>query len=403
MKLKNKMKTSMLTIILIIFSSTVVLANQQPKSFEAELEKVKTKLEKNNSKLEGVDREINALLIQICDLDVQIAKIDSQNEKIDVKAEETKKEIVVNNEKITKLDEIVKTDTLYYEQRLRNIYENGAVNFLDIMFTSKNFIEYIKKYNILVAIIEEDKRTYVNINTKQEQVEKAKKNIEIKNLQLDQLKEEKQATTNELVKQRDIRKRYIDDLEANKEKLAIQNKLLVKQEDELNAEITNELLKLLAEVRRNDPTIIAGTPNAAGFTWPVPAGGVVTAGFPTYPATFGGGKHDGLDIAPTATMSRAVVACKGGKVIKAVTDRPQNTYPYSMQYGNHIVLLHEDGVTTSLYGHLASANVQLGDTVTVGQQIGLIGSSGYSTGAHLHFEIRINGIAQNPLSYITKP
>lgn len=124
------------------------------------------------------------------------------------------------------------------------------------------------------------------------------------------------------------------------------------------------------------------SPSAAGFTWPT--SGQITSGFgPRW-----GRMHEGLDIA--APTGRPITAAKSGKVIVA---------GWSGGYGNLVVIDHGGGLSTA-YGHQSRIAVKVGEPVTQGALIGFVGSTGHSTGPHLHFEVRVNGAARDPLPYL---
>ncbi len=387
---------SILFIITLFFNSVFALDSYE--TFESELQNIKKRLEDSNKNIDGIEREINFILIEICDIDKEISKVESEKVSAEKKIETAKVEVKEKEVVIEELNQIVETDTLYYEKRLRDIYENGTLDFWEIVITSKNFTDFLKRYNILTSIIESDKKMYITLSTKQEKLETTKETISIRTREIENYQKERENKLTELLAEKEKRQVLITKLQSDKELAFKQTEMLQKQENELNQQLEQEIMRLIEQYRSKTGTI-SGTPNAAGFVWPLGGTfGIVTATFPVYPPEFGGGKHDGIDIA--SKSPDPVRACKKGTVIKAVTDRPQNTYPYSMQYGNHIIILHEDGVTTSLYGHLSSGNVAVGDVVETGQQIGVIGNSGYSTGQHLHFEIRVNAVPQNPLSYV---
>jgi len=124
------------------------------------------------------------------------------------------------------------------------------------------------------------------------------------------------------------------------------------------------------------------SPSAAGFTWPT--SGQITSGFgPRW-----GRMHQGLDIA--APTGRPITAAKSGKVILAGA---------SGGYGNLVVIDHGGGLSTA-YAHQSRIAVRVGQPVTQGGLIGYVGSTGFSTGPHLHFEVRVNGAARDPLPYL---
>ena len=115
-----------------------------------------------------------------------------------------------------------------------------------------------------------------------------------------------------------------------------------------------------------------------------------------------GSLHKGIDI--SQNKGADVVASKSGKVIRAVSSCTHN-YGKSSNccgngYGNHVIILHDDGTYSTLYGHMERIVVSVGDTVKKGDTIGYVGSTGYSTGFHLHFEIRKNGTPIDPSSYL---
>jgi murein DD-endopeptidase MepM/ murein hydrolase activator NlpD len=143
------------------------------------------------------------------------------------------------------------------------------------------------------------------------------------------------------------------------------------------------LAKRIAEIQGvpyAEPSDI--TPSSAGFTWPT--SGQITSGLgPRW-----GRMHQGLDVA--APTGRPITAAKSGKVIVA---------GWSGGYGNLVVIDHGGGLSTA-YAHQSRIAVKVGDPVTQGGLIGYIGSTGHSTGPHLHFEVRVNGAARDPLPYL---
>lgn len=143
----------------------------------------------------------------------------------------------------------------------------------------------------------------------------------------------------------------------------------------------------------------SGGNSSAGFTWPCPGFYTISSGYESRWGTF----HGALDIAG-GNDGAAVVASRGGTVVVAVSGCSHN-YGKSSScgcgggYGNYVVIQH-DGTYSTLYGHMASLTVSVGDTVSQGQTIGYVGSTGFSTGAHLHFEVRVNGSKVNPADYL---
>ena len=398
--MKRKVFIDLFIICCITFFSLNVFA-KDVESFEYELEGIKKKLEANQSKLTGLEREINAILVEIVKIDKEIEKSTNLLNSVEEKSANTQKEIDNFQEELKEAEKVQEKVNLQLEIRLRQVYESGSIRKLDMFFNSKSLSEYIKKYTVIMDILDYDKKQYTGQKKKDKRKKEIKQDIDKKNLELSLLKEDIQRKQNELLEKKKNREEYINKLKNDQNMLNTQNAMLVKQEEELSNDLTNEIQKLIDE-RRKESNIVASTPNAQGFVWPFPAGGVVTAGFPNYPASFGGGRHDGFDIALAGASQKELVAAKGGIVLKAVSDRQQNTYPYAMTYGNHVIILHDDGVTTTLYGHMERVDVVVGQRVETGQVIGLLGNSGYSTGPHLHFEVRISGVPKNPQDYVSR-
>ena len=140
------------------------------------------------------------------------------------------------------------------------------------------------------------------------------------------------------------------------------------------------------------------TPRPGGFIWSVTTSKIITSpmGGRVSPGGIGSTNHRGVDIGGVGTTS-AALATKSGKVIIAKTV-VYGSYGGS-GYGNYVVLDHGGGYTT-LYAHLSSVSVSVGDMVTQGDTVGITGSTGNSTGPHLHYEVMINGVNQNPLDYL---
>lgn len=138
--------------------------------------------------------------------------------------------------------------------------------------------------------------------------------------------------------------------------------------------------------------------SSSSFGWPCPGYYYVSSGY----GSRWGTTHKGIDIAQNS--GAAVVASRSGSVIRAVSSCTHN-YGKSSNccgngYGNHVIIMHDDGTYSTLYGHMASIVVSVGNYVNKGQTIGYVGSTGHSTGPHLHFEVRKNGTAVNPSSYL---
>lgn len=143
-----------------------------------------------------------------------------------------------------------------------------------------------------------------------------------------------------------------------------------------------------------------GSNFSGSLSWPVPGHYVVSSGFGSRWGSF----HSGMDISDGNTMGATITAAESGTVVLAMTGCTHN---YGKDYscgcnggfGNYIMIDHGNGITT-LYGHCSTVNVSVGQYVSRGEAIGTAGSTGWSTGAHLHFEVRVNGSQVDPAGYL---
>ena len=141
-------------------------------------------------------------------------------------------------------------------------------------------------------------------------------------------------------------------------------------------------------------------PSSSGFIWPTPGQSYISSPF----AQRWGTQHKGIDISGVGIMGANIVASKPGKVTYVSNSCTHNYAKTSScgcggGYGNYVIIQH-DGTYSTLYGHMTSANVSVGDYVQQNDVIGTVGSTGWSTGAHLHFEVRVNGVQQDPLGFV---
>lgn len=370
------------------------------------------------SDLQEIENKKSNLVGYIKTLDSKVTKLTHKIEENQKKIDKTKREI-----ETLRLEEAEVSDKMdrQYETmktRIKYMYENGNEGYLELLMGSTslselyNRIEYVSKVNAYDQKMLDDYEV-----TKQE---------------LAQTKEKKQAKKDKLEAAKDtldFEKKSVDQLLDKKQgQLEQYNSLITKSESELdayNAQIrkkSDEVERLLSQQRQQiaaeeaaaaaaaaakndaggdngdsagvDPAQAPASSgvSASGFVWPLASAGRISCGFGPRSAPTAGAStyHKGIDIAtPTGTSVRA---SKAGKVVTAT---------YSSSAGNYVALYHGDGVYT-YYMHCSSLSVSVGEQVSQGQTIALSGSTGISTGPHLHFAININGQYVNPLSYVSR-
>jgi len=284
-----------------------------------------------------------------------------------------------------------------YRNRVRNMEENGIISYLEIIFDSTSFSDMLARIDFVADIMRADENAYNDLIEARNETEAAKDALEQTKEELDEEKLYLEEKERELYEQLEEAQALIQKMEEDLNT----ERLLRDQKAEDEARVQREINVAVAELARQQEAErqrrlreaarrASSTPSGASVTgtgelmWPV--SGQITSPFGVrrHPVFGDMRQHSGIDIA--ASHGTSVVAADSGTVI---------TSTYNSSYGNYVVISHGNGMTT-LYAHLSSRSVSQGATVSRGQQIGLIGSTGISTGPHLHFEVSVNGSRINP-------
>lgn len=370
--------------------------------------------------------------------------------------EATEKNIGDLDQKIVDQEKEIDESVELFKERLFNMYVSGNDNLASIVVGSSSFYDIMSTIEMANRMAEYDEELINGILEDIESLENNKSELETEKLTLEmklesqeKRKEEKEASLKDLDEKMTKTQSEIDRIEREKkiaegkvadlEKInaaydaeekaiydAIQKAAEEKKRQEEAAERKRqqELAYQQQQQQQNtsgentgttpstpdtDDTPDTQTPayvppqNSGGFIWPAP-------GFSYISSPFGarwGRNHNGIDIGDAGIHGGAAVASQGGTVI-AVSNSCTHDYPKDSggcgcggNYGNYVLISH-DGTYSTMYAHLASVNVSVGDYVSQGQVIGYIGCTGFSTGSHLHFEIRVNGYANDPMSYVSR-
>lgn len=316
-----------------------------------------------------------------------------------------------------------------FKERLCAMYVTGNDSLALAVLGSTDFYDMLSRVEMVNSIAAHDEELVNKLIEEIETLETSKAALETEKVTLvakqeevqikKQEQEDSKAELDEAMKlsEYEMTRLALEEEEKNatKEELEEANALLDAQEEEIRAQIAaakaeaerkakEEAEKLAQQQQQqqggsNTPTYVPTTPGASGFAIPTP-------GFYWVSSYFGprwGRSHKGIDVAGGGISGSAVVASKAGTVISVVQGCSHN-YPKSGNccgngYGNYVVISH-DGTYSTLYGHLASISVSPGQYVSQGQVLGTVGSTGWSTGYHLHFEVWVNGSPQNPLNYV---
>jgi len=344
----------------------------------------------------------NAIKEQMSGLESDMGTYLEKKKALDEQNELARQEIELIDEQISiyetlikdKEEELIEAKKVEEKQkkelrvRMRVMEENGSLSYLAILFKATNFTDFLSKLADINSMMESDKSLEEEYIAARKHVADVKAEYEQTLQEQEDAKVEMQAKKADLENQITAAEGVIKQLEADIERYKVEYETNEAQEQAIRNQI-GQLEAQLAQQSANNGT--TPTPGTGAYMWPV-AGtstGNVSSyfGYRTHPI-FGDQRfHSGVDI--SAGSGTTIMAADSGTVLSA-------TYHYS--YGNYVVISHGTGSST-LYAHMSSIAVSAGQSVSKGQTIGYVGSTGCSTGPHCHFEIRVGGSLVDPLSY----
>ncbi len=399
---KNILKSfAILSTTTFLLCSGKIFATSKLQQYNTELEKVKKELQENANKLTGVEKEIEEYRLEMVELDEQQDKYSRELASLQEKQDEVNKKLSENETALQNSAQSYNAAEDTYAVRLRAIYENGIPTFWDVLFASKGISDFFSRLNVYTSILEYDKSLVGNMKSQKEYIDYITKDIEVQKLQLDQLKYDTQKSKDALDATLVAKQNKTKELEDTKSELNKNVESLQAKRREAMQKVEDEVARIVAEAKKNGGSG-STTFTGGNYVWPVDGYTIITTRFgEVYDLVvdkYGNPTpHTGADIAGAGIYGKPVKAIESGTVSLA-------TYS-DYGYGNHVMINHgknaADGnkIYVSLYGHCSSLTVSKGQTVTKGQVIGYVGSTGNSSGPHLHLEVRIDGKITDPLKY----
>ena len=376
---KNKLCKIIIALLLLVFFSNPFLgalaATIEDK--QQELEVVNQQIEVKKVKKEQAQEKTNSAYAKFLEVDRELKKEEAKLVTVLAELAEIQGQIDEQNINIAKTEASLKVRMGIYAKRIRDIYKNGQISYLDVLFGAKDFADFSTRMELLERIIKQDLKLIVKIKQEKLALIQQKSQLE---------KTKKQLT---IVQGEVESKRQIVNLR-KKERVAVYTQALSEkvQLDQEYEELMQTSQNITELIRRLESGGQLTGKGSGQLMWPVR--GEITSyfGWRTHPI-FGTEKyHSGLDIAVDYDVP--VQAADNGQVIYAA---------WMSGYGYTVMLDHGDGLVT-LYAHNSEVNVSEGSSVYKGQTIAFSGSTGYSTGPHVHFEVRKHGELQDPLSYL---
>ena len=365
-------------IVVIAFLASIVIPAMAVTQDQLNSAKQKTQEAKKNA--QQAESKRKAALAEYNSIDKQISNTETEIDIIENQIEQTKSDITLKEEELKKAEEEYKEYEELFLTRARVMYENSDIKYLEILFGADDFSDFLSKLEMISQLMEYDKNILKKLDETKTKIAEAK--VELENILVRQeenaksLEARKSALDESLLKKKELLESATADLE--------KYKAIYEAAEKAEEALIRENAKALSYSA--NPVKYTG----GKFAWPVPGSQRITSyyGYRIHPVYKTRKFHTGIDVG--AGYGLNIVAAGDGTVTLATTNGG---------YGKCIIVNHGSGITT-LYGHCSTLLVAQGDKVTKGQIIAKVGSTGVSTGPHLHFEVRVNGSTTDPLQYL---
>ena len=384
------------------------LSDAKSKKTALETEKKKTEQELKN--LEGLKSDTTAYVKK---LDSSLESIGNELSKLGDDIDAKEKQIDTTKQELSEAKETEKSQYESMKLRIKYMYEKGDSSYLNLLLEARSLSELLNRAEYVSKISEYDRKMLDQYVATKESIADSKKKLETEKAELQEMKaqtEAKQDSVQLLLNEKNKElqnvnaqigeksaqaKAYEDDIKAQEAKIVQMEAEIKKKEAEEAAKKAAEeaARKAAAAGKTNNSTAKGNTGSttttstgSSSLRWPCPASGRITSGYGNRksPTAGASSNHKGIDI--SASTGSSIVAAAGATVSIA-------TYSYSA--GNYVVINHGNGLST-VYMHCSQLLVSAGDTVKAGQTIAKVGSTGYSTGPHLHFALSVNNVFVNP-------
>lgn len=405
-----------------VMASTIVFRALPLSVTAASSAALQSQLEDLQSEADAIAAEAERLQQEMAENQSETQSIVDRKSNIDQKLELTRQQVENLNQQIqqynlliaekqAELDEATERETALNEQyklRLRAMEESGSVSYWSVLFHASSFTDLLDRLDMIQEIAEADRTMLRELQQAADEIVAARTEVEQGRTQLQEAKDELAVLETQLAEERAEADEILVELASNQKELEASGAMYEQLEAEVRQQITetqaayeaalaDEEAQRQIEAARQEAASgsisTPSSPSSSGFIYPLGASGFVTDAYGyRYHPIYGDYKfHPAVDFA--VPQGTPIYATKSGTVTAAT---------YNEYNGYYVAINHNDGYT-SLYAHMTNFVVSVGQTVSQGEVIGYVGSTGYSTGPHMHFEITYGGASVNPMEYVTIP
>ena len=371
------------------FTGALAVTQADINALQSDADELDAKRKELESQLDSLSDDKAQALKRKELLDRQISNTSAQIANVEAQISEYEELITQTEAELADAEEREEAQYELFCSRVRSMEEQGTVSYWSVLFKADSFTDLLSRLDFVNEIMDYDQRVIQDLQDLQQEITEKKESLEDSRSESEAAKAKLVSEKSTLDKQRADAVALVNEINANEAEYQSTLDAIDAEEEAIQARIVELSRQLAAQQAASGQT----TSNAAlgGYIWPV-SSRRITSPFGNRNTGIAGAStnHKGVDIGGVYYSSE-VHAAKSGTVIVS---------QYSSSYGNYVVVSHGSGNTT-LYAHMSSRSVSVGQWVDQGDVLGITGSTGISSGPHLHFEITENGVRVDPLQYLT--
>ncbi|MGI6065828.1 MAG: murein hydrolase activator EnvC family protein [Bacillota bacterium] len=353
----------------------------QLEEFQQQQRKVQNQMEQQKRNLEKKEQEKKTYLGQLEELEVDMAAVQGELKGLEKELRLAEDRVKVTEKELEQKEKDLDERMGVFKERMREVYINGQVSYLEVVFAATDFSDFLTRFDLLEKLLEQDVNLLNEIEEERQEVAEKKQELEQRRDQIASLKASTQRKQQRLAQRSEEKRQLLKTID--QEKSAAEKAL--NEMEALSEQLAEQIRKIQLERRKNSGDQFNGV-----FSWPTPGYTRITSeyGMRTHPILKTKRMHTGIDIGAPAGVN-----------IKAAADGTVIYTGLLGAFGNVVVIDHGDGIS-SMYCHMSKILASNNQKVQQGDVIGKVGSTGWSTGPHLHFEVRKDGNPVNPWNYL---